>query len=108
MRRGHKYNASRTEVDGIFFDSKREAKRYGELKMLQKAGLISDLQLQVKLPISINGQFVFSYVVDFLYWDKEPEVPILTYEDCKGFKTDMYRLKKKCVEAQYRTKIKET
>ena len=108
MRRS-KYGAVRTEVDGISFASKREANRYMQLTILQRAKQISDLKLQVKCPISINGIYVFSLVMDFVYWDrKNPDVPILVYEDCKGYRTDVYKLKRKCFEAQYKSKILET
>jgi uncharacterized protein DUF1064 len=107
--RKHKYGAVRTEVNGISFASKKESRRYSELLLLQKAGEISDLKLQVKMPVCINGIMVFNYVCDFVYWDhKFPDAPLLVYEDVKGMTTPVYRLKKKCVEAYYRTKITET
>ena len=46
--RSSKYNAVKTEVDGVVFDSKLEAKRYSELKMLLRSGIISELELQKK------------------------------------------------------------
>lgn len=48
QQKGNKLNAVKTNFDGLKFDSKNEAKRYSELKMLQAAGEISDLQTQVK------------------------------------------------------------
>ena len=108
MRR-HKFNASRTEVDGLSFPSKRESMRYQGLKLLERAGQISGLQLQVRMPVAINGIVVFTYVCDFVYWDhKNPDAPLLVYEDSKGYRTQEYKIKKKCVEAYYRTKITES
>lgn len=103
--RQSKYRAQRTEVDGVNFASKREAKRYGELRLLERVGEISGLELQVKMPIAINGKHVCFYMADFCYLDKEGK-PIV--EDCKGFRTDVYKLKKKMIEAQYGLTILET
>lgn len=109
MRRGHKFNAQRTEVDGIFFASKREATRYSQLRLLERAGLISNLKCQVKMPVAINGIHVMTYIADFTYWDKSKgEVPVLVTEDVKGFRTSEYKLKRRIIEAYYRTKITET
>lgn len=107
MRR-NKYGAIRTSVDGITFASAKEARRYGELKILQKAGIISNLQLQVKMPVVVNGVFICNYFADFAYLDHEREAPLMVFCDVKGMKTPVYRLKKKLVEALYRTKITET
>ena len=51
----NKYKAVKTTIDGITFDSKREAKRYTELKLLEKSGMITHLELQPKYDIIING-----------------------------------------------------
>lgn len=87
-----KYKNVKTVVDGIKFDSKKEAKRYGELKLLEKARKIAGLHLQPRLTCSINGVKICDYRADFLY-RKVGEVQF-TYEDCKGTKTAVYRLKK--------------
>jgi len=124
----NKYKAVKTTIDGITFDSKREAKRYTELKLLEKSGMITHLELQPKYDIIINGAKICSYRADFTYFTvREDEretyknskgewiVPTKTgdkegqiVEDVKGFKTPIYRLKKKLVEACYPgTQIKE-
>lgn len=95
-----KYNNIKTVVDGIKFDSKKEAKRYGELKLLEQAGEISVLRLQVKFNLS-----VCSYVADFVYYDKNK---IMVVEDCKGMKTPVYNLKKKMVKHELGIDILET
>jgi hypothetical protein len=99
-----KYRAIKTEVDGIVFDSKKEAARYQELKLMQKAGEIDWIELQPTYPIEINGKKVFEYRADFLYRKMTGERIL---EDVKGVKTDIYRLKKKCVEAYYGITITE-
>jgi Flp pilus assembly CpaF family ATPase len=100
-----KYRNVRTEVDGITFDSKKEARRYGELTTLLADGEISRLMLQPKFDIIVNGIKVAYYKADFAYFNKAGDRVI---EDVKGMKTPMYRLKKKLVEALHGVKIVET
>jgi hypothetical protein len=80
------------------FDSKKEAARYAELKLLERAGQIHMLELQTKFPIEIKGKKCFTYKADFTYITALGEFII---EDVKGVLTPMYKLKKKCVEAYY-------
>jgi len=96
MRRG-KYGARKTEIDGITFASAKEARRYAELKIEERAGLIRNLELQPVYEIAINGVRVCKYVGDFRYFRDQDRV----LEDVKGQKTPMYRLKRKLVEAAY-------
>jgi hypothetical protein len=100
----HKYGARPCVVDGIRFDSRREANRYAELTLMVKAGLISDLKIQVPFPIHINGQHVTTYKADFVYQENGRQV----VEDAKGMRERVYRLKKKMVRAQYGIEIVET
>ncbi len=100
-----KYSAERTPVDGITFASKKEAKRYAELRDCQKAGLLRDLKLQPRFPLIVNGTKVAVYVGDFEYVDCEDDKRVI--EDCKGFKTPVYRIKKKLFEALYGVEITE-
>tara|TARA_R100001082_G_scaffold8635_1_gene5056 strand:- start:2063 stop:2380 length:318 start_codon:yes stop_codon:yes gene_type:complete len=93
----NKYRAVKTEVDGIVFDSKREAARYMELMLLERAGEISHLELQPKYDCIINGKKICTYKADFRYFTKLGNI----VEDVKGVKTPIYRLKKKLVEALY-------
>ena len=105
--------AIKTVVDGITFDSKREANRYSELLLMEKAGIIASLRLQPEFKCMVNGKKVCTYKADFEYLmvdDIGPQGQIGYYivEDVKGFKTPVYRLKKKLVEACYPgTVIKE-
>lgn len=104
-RNGHKYGAVRTEVDGISFASKAEAKRYGELKLLQKAGKIKQLTLQPKYPLVVNGVKVCDYIADFEYLVLGKSWPVV--EDVKGMRTTIYRLKKKLMQAIHGIEIRE-
>lgn len=99
-----KYNNKKTVIDNIVFDSKKEAARYVELKSLLKAGAISDLELQVRFPLSVNGQKICVYVADFCYKSKGKTI----VEDVKGVKTGIYRLKNKMMKAIYGIEIFET
>lgn len=101
-----KYRAVPTVVDNIRFASKLEARRYGELKILERAGKISGLRRQPVVVLNaLGGEIVGKYVPDFCYLDEDSKQWI--YEDCKGFSTPLYKFKKKCVEAQYGIKITE-
>lgn len=122
-----KYNNRKIIVDGITFDSKKEAKRYQELKMLERAGAIHDLQRQVKY-VLISAQYertgeVYTkgnnkgkpkkgrlierecaYYADFVYTENGKTV----VEDTKGVKTPEYIIKRKLMLYVYNIKIKET
>jgi len=100
-----KYHNKKTTVDGITFHSKKEAARYQELKLLEKAKEISNLKLQVPFVIEVAGRHICKYLADFTYFDKEGEFFV---EDVKGVRTQTYRLKKKLVEALYGIEILET
>lgn len=92
-----KYHAKKTVVDGIEFDSAKEAKRYSKLRALEDAGKIHGLRLQV--PFELLPSFEcdgvkyrgMKYVADFVYC-RDGKVVV---EDCKGFKTPEYKMKKK-------------
>lgn len=95
-----KYRNVKTEVDGIKFDSKKEAARYSELKLLEKAGEISDLELQTRFPMEIGGVLVCTYVADFTYIKRGEND--LTIEDVKSDitrKNRAYRIKVKLLNA---------
>lgn len=99
--------ADRT-LDGVVFDSKLEMNYYKHLVLLMKAKdpkeRVISIGLQVEFPIFIRGKKVFSYMLDFRvdYADRRIE-----YVDVKGIRTQIFILKKKCVEAEYGIKIKE-
>lgn len=107
-----KYNNKKTVAFGIKFDSKKEAARYRDLKLLEAAGEIKDIKLQVKFPLlpvqrDEQGKLVeraAAYVADFTYWTKAGEFVV---EDTKGIKTPEYILKRKMMYYFHRIKVKE-
>lgn len=102
LRRRNKYGAKRTQVDGIWFDSKAEARRYGELKLLQTAGKIGPITVHPRYPIHHCGVKICEVVLDFSYHDyKRAEV----FEDVKGKDNVLSKLKRKLVQAQYGFKV---
>lgn len=99
-----KYNNKPVVVDGHHFPSRREANRYAELKLMERAGLVSELRMQVKYPLVVNGVTVSHYRADFVYVQDGKTI----CEDVKGIILDVYRLKKKMMRAQYGIEILET
>jgi Protein of unknown function (DUF1064) len=106
-----KYRNQPTEVDGYKFASKREAKRYQELKILQQAGEIDHLiadKKGLRYELRVNSQLICIYEADFYYQQKFGSVVWdRVVEDCKGFKTPAYRIKKKLMKAIYGIEIHE-
>ena len=116
-----KYHNRKVTIDGITFDSKKEASRYCELKLLQQAGEISDLRLQVKYvlipaqrePDTIGkrggikkGKLIereCSYIADFAYQENGKTV----VEDTKGMRTKEYIIKRKLMLWVHGIRIKE-
>jgi hypothetical protein len=99
--RRHKYGAVKTAVDGVTFDSKAEAHRYSELKLLASRGFIRNLELQPTFAFQIDGKTIFKYRSDFAYFEGNGRV----IEDVKGIQTAVFRLKRKLIEAQFGIKI---
>lgn len=108
----NKYHAKKVYVDNMVFDSKREYARWCDLKLLQRAGKIHDLRRQVRFhlcetPYDEDGKCLFrgvSYVADFVYVEDGKTV----VEDCKGFRTDAYQIKRKWFYDKYKILIRET
>lgn len=98
-----KYKNKRVLVDGIWFHSDGESKRYLTLKLWERAGIIKNLRLQPKYPYLIDGKHMFTYVADFIYTRDGKEV----VEDFKGPITRVYTIKKKIIEAHYGIAITE-
>ncbi|RKY09323.1 MAG: hypothetical protein DRP56_02810 [Planctomycetota bacterium] len=109
-----KYRNIKTVVDGITFDSMKEAKRYRELKLLERTGLICNLELQPSYPISRGGvkdpatgrrMVARKYIADFQYLENG----IMVVEDVKSISTakdSTYRLKRQLFIEQYGDKYK--
>lgn len=81
-----KYNARKIVLDGHAFDSKKEATRYAELSLLERAGEISGLKTQVKFELlpKQDGERACTYVADFVYTDAKTGERVV--EDVKGYK----------------------
>lgn len=100
-----KYHNKKVIIDNIKFDSVKESRRYQELKWLERANKISELRLQV--PFELQPSFKkdsktyrkIEYIADFVYYDKKQDKYIV--EDTKGYRTDVYLLKKKIFEYKY-------
>ena len=121
-----KYHSKKTVIDGITFDSRKEAERYSELKLLERCGAISNLELQKAFEL-IPAQYEFYerygkngnrikdgkrclekscvYKADFVYIDNETGQQVV--EDVKGFRTKEYKIKKKLMLYIHGIKIKE-
>ena len=98
--RRHKFNAIRTEVDGLKFASKKEARYYEDLKLRVQSGEVLFFLMQVPMHLPGNVR----YRVDFQEFHADGTVHFI---DVKGRITPMYTLKKKQVEALYPIKIEE-
>lgn len=102
-----KYGAETTEIDGHKFDSRFEAEHYAELKLMERAGIITDLELQPRF--LLQEGFIYhghkerkvEYVADFQYYQDGK----LIVEDTKGFRTDTYKLKRKLFLYKYGDKL---
>lgn len=109
-----KYHSKKTTVDGIVFDSQKEARRYQELKLLERCGKIADLECQkryVLLPAqyaTVNGkrkcvEREVCYVADFVYMQGHNTI----VEDVKGMKTKDYIIKRKLMRYIHGIAIRE-
>ena len=101
-----KYRAIKTTIDDIMFDSKAESRRYCELKLLEKAGEIKDLELQPKFVLQEaftrkDGKKFrpITYKADFRYYDLTAGHEVI--EDVKGHITQQFRLRQKMFECRY-------
>lgn len=104
-----KYGNVKTEVDGYLFASKLEARRYRELKLMEKAKQIEDLTVHPEFAIRVLDKPICTYIGDFAYWVGRASATCRIVEDCKckATKTPVYQLKKKLMRAIYNIEIKE-
>ena len=111
-----KYHNVKTTLDGITFDSKKESERYFELKLLEKAGQISALELQPKFELYVVSEesnlriHVGNYRADFAYWQRAKEGHQVRHvEDVKtpATRTQAYRMRKRMAEGIYGITITE-
>lgn len=104
----NRFNVSPVEertLGGIVFSSKKEMKRYAELRLLERAGEVQDLELQPEFRVSINGEHYCTYTADFAYTEKGQRV-IEELKSTGTAKDAAYRLRKKAAELFYGIKVK--
>jgi ribosomal protein S8 len=102
----NKYGNKKTVIDGLEFDSQKEARRYTELRILAIAGDIKDLRLQVEYDLVVEGKVIARYRCDFQYFRDG----WLVVEDVKSTATrklSTYRLKKKLMKQIHNIEIVE-
>jgi hypothetical protein len=100
-----KYGNRKHEVDGITFDSEKEAHRYGELKLMLKAGIIGLLELQVPFELNTGGTHSLKYIADFVYIIAATGEKVV--EDAKGHRTREYLKKRRLMKKVHNITIKE-
>ena len=100
-----KYGNSETEVNGIKFDSKKEADRYRELLLLLKVEKIGLLRMQVEYELNPGGTHSLKYVADFVYIIKDTGQTVV--EDVKGFRTREYKKKRRLMKKVHGIVINE-
>ncbi len=104
----NKYGNRKVVIDGIEFMSQKEGNRYCELKLMQKAKMISNLQLQPKFMLQEgfkkNGKKyqAITYIADFMYFDNIEKRTIVEDVKSEATKTDVYKIKKKLFEYKYK------
>jgi hypothetical protein len=110
-----KYGNKKVVIDGIKFDSKKEANRYLELRLMEDTDYIKDLELQKKFELipkyEINGRKVraMNYICDFYYYDILKDKYIVEdVKPSKNFQTEVYKIKKKIFMYKYKIEITET
>ncbi len=102
-----KYNNQKTMVDGIKFDSKKEAEYYCQLKLLKQAGEIKDYRLQPRYELQPafkkNGKKyrAITYIADFAIINNDGTTEVVDVKSSKTYKTQVYRIKKKMFEYKY-------
>lgn len=107
----NKYHARKYVFDGKTFDSQAEAARYAELRLLERSGHIKDLQTQVVFVLiptqKKHGRTerAVKYVADFVYYDRDKGERVV--EDCKGFRTPEYIIKRKLMLKVFDVAIRE-
>lgn len=107
-----KYHNKKVTVDGITFDSKREAARWQELRMLERAGKITGLNRQLRIEVVPKTKLHRAryYLADFVYFDKEQGKTI--YEDVKGYRKgvayQLFTLKRDVLYWRHGIEVKET
>lgn len=111
MQSHNKFNAKKTDVGSIRFDSRKEADRWMQLRLMERAGEIKDLKRQVRVEIvpKTDGFLGVWYIADFVYWDNRTGEEV--WEDVKGYKRSaayqIFRIKQKLMYWRFGIKIRE-
>jgi hypothetical protein len=107
-----KYRNKPTEVDGLRFDSKKEATRWKQLRLLEANGEVRNIQRQVTYPLTVEGKLVCKYKADFVYEELRKGVWLSVTEDVKGQTNGgpmrIFRLKAKLMQAIHGIEIRVT
>lgn len=96
-----KYRNKICTLNGVKFHSLGERRRYQELLLLEKAGKIFNLKLQIKYPLIVNDVKVGAYIADFVYYEEDN----LVIEDFKGVQTAVFKLKWKILQAMHKNTV---
>lgn len=104
-----KYRAIKTVVGDLTFDSKAEARRYGELRLMERAGLIENLQRQIPIVLLPTVKFhdakraqpALRYIPDFTYYEWQAGKKIKVVEDVKGIQTPAFVIKRHALKALF-------
>lgn len=105
-KRKNKYGAVKCYFDGFKFDSRKEYKRYTELKLLQKAGTISGLNVHPSWPLPVKGVLIGKYTADFIYLDiKEHRIVVEDVKSPITARTEAFRLRMKLMKAIYHIEV---
>lgn len=109
MRKRPKYGNIRTVINGVAFDSKREARRWQELQLLEKAGEIRHLERQMRFPLHAarSGEQIGCYVADHTYEERSSGGWQMVVEDSKGVRTELYKWKRRHMKAEHGIEIRE-
>lgn len=92
-----KFKNIRTEIDGIRFDSKKEGEYYAALKIREKAGEVSNVEMQRSYALTVDGFLICTYRADFVFWDAiEHRQRVI---DVKGVATPVFIIKQKLMRA---------
>lgn len=104
FQKKNKFKNVKTIVDDIKFDSLKEARYYGKLKILKQSGEVIDFEIQPRYDLIVNGTKIGFYKADFKVTWKSGNVQVV---DCKGMKTPVYMLKRKLMKAIHNITIHE-
>jgi hypothetical protein len=104
-----KYRNKPTVVEGIRFPSQREARRFLDLRLLERNGEVRNIRRQVEYRLEVGGLLICKYRADFVYDElRKGEWTIDIVEDVKGYRTPEYRLKRKMMKVILGIEIRET